>query len=222
MDDAFDRAVIAGAFRAIAQAGWQQLSLVDVARAEGLPIDRVRARFPGRWAVLARFGLLADQAALGAGEPQPSVRDRLFDMIMRRIDVLQAHRAGVLALLRALPADPATAMFLACCTDRSMAWLLDAAGDGAQDGSPGARQLRRKGLGAVWLWTVRAWQQDETADLATTMSALDSALTRAEQAAAWMGGRRSARTEPPASTAAEDLPPVAATAPMEPPASPPV
>ena len=74
---------------------------------------------------------------------------------MRRIDALQAHRAGVLALLRRLPADPPTALLLALATRRSMRWMLEAAGVPTR----GVRgELRVKGLVAVWLWTVRAWR----------------------------------------------------------------
>ena len=116
------------------------------------------------------------------------MRDRLFDLLMRRIDALQAHRAGVLALLRALPADPPTALLLALATRRSMRWMLEAAGIPTR-GIHG--ELRVKGLVAVWLWTVRAWRADDNEDLAATMAALDAALRRAEQAA---GMARLART----------------------------
>ena len=74
---------------------------------------------------------------------------------MRRIDALQVHRAGVLALLRALPADPPTALLLALATRRSMRWMLEAAGIPTR-GIHG--ELRVKGLVAVWLWTIRAWR----------------------------------------------------------------
>src|ERR1019366_3553154 len=110
----------------------------------------------------------------------------LFDLIMRRIDVLQAHRPGVLALLRALPCEPPTAALLACAPRRSMRWLAQAAGV-ELSGLRGALTLR--GLDAVWLWTLRAWQRDESDDLSATMAALDSALNRAEQAMRWLRGR---------------------------------
>ncbi len=232
----FDRALVASAFALAGEQGWARLSVAEAARRAGLPLDRARARFPGRLAVLARFGRMADQAALAevstaaatAATPAPGVqapgvqapetaplgtppvgmpgaeaagtgmsgsgsagrdepvRDQLFSLLMRRIDVLAAHRAGVLALLRAAPADPPLALWLGCATWRSMRWMLEAAGVGTR----GLRgELRVKGLVAVWLWTVRAWQADESADLAHTMAALDSALGRAERMAGWLGGR---------------------------------
>ena len=186
MDDTeFDRALISAAFDRAATAGWLGLSLPEAARAAGLDLARARARIPHRCALLRRFGTLADQAAL-AGIGDGPVRDQLFDIVMRRIDVLQAHRGGVIALLRALPFDPAAALVLASGSLTSMSRLLHGAGV-ATGGIKGA--LRRKAMLAVWLWTVRAWQGDTSEDLAATMAALDQALTRAEQAEATFATR---------------------------------
>jgi hypothetical protein len=197
MDDAeFDRALIAGAFQLAAEKGWRALNVAAAARAASLPLDRARDRFPGRAAVLLRFGRQADQSALAEAAADGPVRDRLFDLLMRRIDALQAHRAGVLALLRSLPAEPPTALLLAVATRRSMRWMLDAAGISTA-GVNG--ELRVRGMLAVWLWTVRAWRADETEDLTHTMAALDAALGRAERAAGWLGWRRREASPPPPS-----------------------
>jgi hypothetical protein len=61
-----------------------------------------------------------------------------------------------------------------------MRWMLDAAeieGDGCR------RRALALGMVGVWLSTVRAWAEDESEDLGTTMAALDRALDRAEQVA---------------------------------------
>ncbi|MBV9735493.1 MAG: TetR family transcriptional regulator [Acidisphaera sp.] len=214
-DAEFDRALVASAFAVIAERGYARLSVGAAARLGGLPLDRARARFPCRVAVLLRFGRIADQAALaGDAGAEGSVRDRLFEAVMRRIDVLQAHRAGVLALLRGLPFEPVTALLLAAATLRSMAWLLDGAGVPAS-GPLGA--LRAKALLAVWLWTVRAWQRDGSADLSATMAALDGSLARAEQAAAWLPDRTT--RESPEAPPDEVVPP--APPPPDPPEAPP-
>ena len=196
-DDAFDRALIAAGFAQAAELGWRRVTIPGAARAAGLPLARARARFPGRATLLLRFGRIADQTALAELTSDGPVRDRLFDLIMRRIDVLQAHRAGVLALLRALPCEPPTAVLLTCATRRSLRWLGQAAGVELR-GLLG--ELKLRGLVAVWLWTMRAWQRDETADLSATMAALDQGLNRAEQAARWVQGRSTSETqsEPPA------------------------
>ncbi len=192
-DEAFDRALIAAAFAQAAESGWRHVTLAGAARAAGLPLARARERFPGRAALLLRFGRIADQAALAEVSGEGSVRDRLFDLLMRRIDVLQAHRAGVLALLHALPYEPPTAMLLACATRRSLRWLAPAAGV-VLVGLRG--ELKLRGLLAVWVWTLRAWERDESADLSATMAALDTALGRAEQAVDWLRGRPASAPSP--------------------------
>jgi ubiquinone biosynthesis protein COQ9 len=201
-DSDFDKALITAAFDLAAERGWQRVTVPAAALRAGLPLDEARGAFPGRGAVLMRFGRLADMAALAeaaallSSDPSESAtRDLLFGMIMRRIDVLQAHRAGVIALFRYLPTDPGTALLLASATRRSMAWLLEGAGI-SSSGLLGA--LRTKGLMAVWLWTVRAWQRDESADLSATMAALDEALRRAERAESMLPcGRRGSSTAGP-------------------------
>jgi len=181
----FDSALIASFFRIVADEGWARASVAGAAQAAALPLAEARARFPGRPSVLVRFGRQADQAALADIPADGSVRDKLFDMLMRRFDALQAHRPGIAALLRALPSDPKTALLLACITHRSMRWMLQAAGVS----TAGLRgELRVRGLMAVWVWTLRAWERDESADLSGTMAALDAALRRAERLAGWLNG----------------------------------
>jgi hypothetical protein len=179
---AFDEALITAAFRLAATEGWRNLRIAAAARAAGLPLDRARLRFPTRGVLLIRFGRMADAAALAEAAEEGTVRDRLFGMLMRRLDAFQANREGVLALLESLPCRPRTALFLAVLTKASMSWILGAAGIGTS-GLGGT--LRVKGLTAVWVWTLRAWQRDQTEDLAPTMAALDTALGRAERAAGW-------------------------------------
>ncbi|MEJ0045048.1 MAG: TetR family transcriptional regulator [Rhodospirillales bacterium] len=195
MDDAeFDRALIAAAFALAGREGWGEVSVAAAARDAGLALERARARFSGRDAILLRFGRHADEMAVAGALTEGSPRDRLFDVLMRRIDALQAHRAGVVALLRALPGNPPLALLLAVATQRSMAWMLEACGLSA-GGLRGL--LRSKGLTAVWLYVVRAWEGDESTDLSPTMAALDRALARAERVGAWLEGAGEASAPKP-------------------------
>jgi hypothetical protein len=206
MDKAdFDAALVASAFSLAAERGWSGVSVAQAARDADLPLDRARRRFPARCVVLLRFGALADEAALALATNEGSPRDRLFDILMRRIDFLQRHRAGVLALLRHLPADPPLALALAAANLCSMGWMLEGAGISAR-GPHG--KLRAKGLLAVWLWTLRAWRRDDSEDLSATMAALDQALLRADQAEEWLGGRRGGGTPatPPAESPFDEPP----------------
>lgn len=187
-DIEFDSTLIAAAFAQAGLRGWHSLSLADAARDAGLPLARVRARFPGRGALLLRFGVLADQAALGDSGSEIEPRERLFDMVMRRFDALQQHRDGILALLHALPTDPGHSLLLYGATLRSMKWMLDGAGI-PSTGLAGT--LRVHGLLAIWLRALRAWEQDTSADLSGTMAAVDRGLAQAVRAEGWLPGARS-------------------------------
>ncbi len=200
MDDAeFDRALVTAAFTLAADRGWPEVSVVEAARAADLPLDRVRARFVGRDGILGRFGRIADMAALAPAASEGTPRDRLFDLVMRRVDVLQAHRGGVLALRTYLPTRPALAAMLYAATLASMAWLLGAAGISTRGWRGG---LRVHGLAAIWLATLRAWERDESEDLSATMAALDRGLDRAVRAEGWIG----AQPAEPIAAAAEPTP----------------
>ena len=193
MDDTdFDTALIASALTLAGTDGWRSVSVAAAARAADLPLSRARVRFPGKAGILLGFGRMADELTLEDATDEGPVRDRLFDLLMRRFDALQAQRAGVLAVMRALPFDPCTAVLLACATRRSMRWMLEAAG-GSSTGLTG--ELRVKGLVAVWLWAMRAWERDESEDLTGTMAALDTALSRAEQTAGWLTGRPAVKVD---------------------------
>lgn len=229
-DEAFDRALIAAALSLAAERGWRRVTPAEAARRADLPLARTRMRFPGRPAILLRLGRLADQAALADPPREGTVRDRLFYLLMQRIDVFQAHREGVLAVLRGLPSEPATTLVLGLATRRSMRWMLGAAGVAAY----GLRgELRVKGLVAIWLWAIRAWQGDETPDMSHTMAAVDAALRRVERLAGWLGGGRGQPStappddeipagEPPSPESPPPPGPRAAPVPPELPTSPPM
>jgi ubiquinone biosynthesis protein COQ9 len=184
----FDHALIAAAFQLAADNGWARVTIADAAQSAGLSLADARVRFPGKHALLRRFGQLLDQAALSSTPNEGPVRDRLFDLLMSRFDAMKPHREGVRALLRHLLCDPVTTLELSCATARSMRWMLNAAGQPTH-GLRGA--LRVKGMVAVWTWTLRTFERDESDDLSATMATLDTALGRAHAMAGWISGNRS-------------------------------
>ena len=191
-DDTFDQALISAAFRVAATRGWAGMTIVEAARDAGLPLDEVRARFSGKRALLIRFGVLLDRAALLAATQNGPVREQLFDLLMSRFDTMKPHREGIRALLRHLPADPGLALILLCETRRAMRWMLEAAGQPVN----GVRGLLRiKGLTAVWTWTMRAFERDTSDDLSATMASLDQALGRAHDIALFLSGSSPAPDE---------------------------
>lgn len=182
MSETQDEALITALWRVIAAHGWPGLTMGRLAAEAGLPLATLRDRFPSRLDALVLHGRLIDRAVLDGTIPGQggAARDRLFDVLMRRLDAMQPHRAGLLRFLADMRRDPGLAMLLGPHLALSMRWMLDAAeigGRGAQ------RRALALGLAGVWLAAVRAWAEDESEDLGHTMAALDRALDRAEQIA---------------------------------------
>jgi hypothetical protein len=180
-DKEFDSSLVAAAFALGAKAGWGKVSPAAAARHAGLDLAQARSRFTCTASILKKFGQMADEAALTGALTEGTVRDRLFDILLRRFDFLQMHRAGVLALMKFLPACPPLALCLAELNVVSMGWLLEGAGV-ASTGLRGA--LAKRGLLVVWAYSINAWARDEAEDLTATMAAVDKALARADWFAA--------------------------------------
>ena len=183
-EDASARAV-AAALDLIAERGWRSLTLDAVAERAGLDLGAVRTLFPQRGALLEAFFREVDrhvaaEGSYSADDPNPA-RDRLFDVLMRRFDALQPHRAAIGALVRDLPFDPPAAAASGRRICRALKGTLETAGLSPQ-GPLGC--LRLQGLGAIYLYALRVWLTDETSDLSPTMAALDKGLRAAESAMA--------------------------------------
>ncbi len=181
-DDDPDSRLVAGFWQALAAQGWHGLTMARVAAAAGLPVAELRRRAPCRLALLRLHADVTDRAVLAGtiADQGGAARDRIFDAMMRRVDAIQPHRAGILRLMEDLRRDPLLAALLLAGLPRAMAWMLEAA-EVDTAGLPGL--ARTQGLAAIWLATLRAWAQDGTVDLGPTMAALDRALDRAEQVA---------------------------------------
>jgi len=181
-----DQRLVAGFWQSVASRGWDGTTMLAVAAASGVPMATLRRRCPDRARMLCLHNAVIDAAVLAGTVPgQAGIdRDRVFDVLMRRIDALQPHRPGILRFTRDLPANPALGLLALAGLPRSMRWMLEA----AELATGGPRDLLlAPALGAVWLATARAWTRDDSVDLGATMAALDRALDRAEQVGRSLG-----------------------------------
>ena len=190
--------IVAAAMAAAAETGWSAMTLADVAARAEVDLAVVSRHFGSKPAILDGLSRMTDAAMLAGGPTDPAdpPRDRLFDAIMRRFDVLTAHRAGVLAVMKALGRDPVLAASRLPGLARSMRWTLELA-DLPPQGPLG--EIRIRGLGLLYLVVLRDWLGDDSPDLARTMAALDKRLNQAEQIAGMLergGGKKPAEAEP--------------------------
>jgi len=166
------------------RSGWRSASLGAIAGEAGMPLHEVYAEFRSRSAILAGLIARTDQQVLagtGAPDAEETPRDRLFEVLMRRFDALRPHRAALKAIARDLLTDPPLALCAAPALLRSMTWTLEAAG---LSGAGMRGRFHARALAALYLCVSRVFFEDDTADLAKTMAALDRRLSQAEP---WLG-----------------------------------
>lgn len=153
----------------------------DVARDAGISLAELRRRFDSRLDIVAAFVRRIDAEVLEgidpalAGEP---ARDRLFDVLMRRLDRLAPYKDAVRMVRR----DPAAVLALVPVVASSMGFMLAAAS------IPTASlrgHLRAHALALAWGRILDVWFCDTDPGLSRTMVAVDKALSRGERAEAF-------------------------------------
>lgn len=170
-----------------ARMGWDMVTLADIADKAHCSLAELAECFDDKADIFAAFERSVDKKVLESfaevdlSSPE---RDRLFDIMMERFDILSGHRAALLSVLQSCLRDPKQAVIGLPHLGRSMAWMLEAAGIDSS-GLKGA--IKIAGLAAVYVYALRAWSKDDSADLSKTMAALDRGLNRLDQAANTFG-----------------------------------
>jgi AcrR family transcriptional regulator len=174
------RRIVNAALSLAAQQGWRDTSLADIAEEAGISLAELHGHFSSKSAIVRAYQRSIDDAVLAKEDPEraeQSPRDRLFDVVMSRFDVLQTNKEAVRAILRDSVCDPVSALYAGPSVVGSMGWMLEAAGI-PRTGCLG--RLKSKGLAVLYLIVLRVWLDDDSEDLARTMSALDKQLRRAD------------------------------------------
>jgi AcrR family transcriptional regulator len=173
--------IIAALLTLLADEPFESIGLADVAGQAGVSLAQLRDEFPSTLAILAAHMKATDRAVLAADysdmadEPE---RERLFDVLMRRLEILAPHRDAVRSLIRSARRDPPLALALNRLAVRSQQWMLTAAGIGAS-GPRG--MVRAQGMAMLFASVLRAWVNDDDPGQARTMAALDRALGRGQR-----------------------------------------
>ncbi len=175
------KAALDAALTLAALQGWRHTTLRDIADTANLPLSELYQHYPSKGAILAAIMGRTDQtllraADLGEGE---LVRDRLFDVIMRRFDAMAGQRDAIRAIVKDVGRDPlAIACQLGQPFRRSMVWMLEAA---ALDSAGWRGAVRVRGLGLLYISVLRVWLDDDSEDLSRTMAALVKRLKRIDR-----------------------------------------
>jgi AcrR family transcriptional regulator len=172
-----NREKIVGAFLSLlTEKTFDRISLNAVADKAVVSLADMRKEFGSTFDILATFVRDTDSkvlAGVDAEDPQATARDRLFDVLMRRFEILLPHREAVRTLARSAERNPRFAIALNKLAVRSHQWMLSAAGI---DSSGLLGGVRAQAVAFLFARVMRTWLNDDDAGLARTMAELDRDL----------------------------------------------
>jgi AcrR family transcriptional regulator len=168
----------------LADHAFDEIGLAEVAGRAGLKLSQLRAEFGSTLAIVGAHIKDIDRAVLAGGDAGMSeepARERLFDVLMRRLEALAPYKDATRSLLRSARRSPGLALALNGMAVHSQQWMLEAAGIGAS-GPKGA--LRAQGAALMFARVLPVWFDDDEPGLDRTMAALGRGLASAER---WAG-----------------------------------
>jgi AcrR family transcriptional regulator len=180
-------AIIDALLELAGERSWEDITITDVAARANVSLSAFRDLFPSKGAVLSAFLRKIDKIVLDGttGDlADEAAKERLFDVLMRRLDALAPYKLGLEGIAEWLRRDPIAATAVNGLELNSMRFMLEAAGI-ESEGPVGA--LKLQGLVLAWARVLRTWFTDDDPGFAPTMAELDRELTN--------GGKFVARAE---------------------------
>jgi len=176
--------IIAAFMALLAEKQIERIDLAEIAKRAEVSLADLRGEFSSAIAILAAHMKDVDRAVLRGGDgdmAQEPPRERLFDVLMRRLEAHAPHREAVRSLTRSAAFNPGLALALNSLAVQSQQWMLAAA---AIPASGPKGMVQAQGLALLYASVLRTWLNDTDPGLARTMAALDSALARGQR---WSG-----------------------------------
>lgn len=172
--------IVEALMKLAARRAFEDIAIGDIAHEAGVSLADFRDHFPSKGAVLAAFSRKIDRQVLeefsGEYAAEPA-RDRLYEVLLRRLEALAPYRTALEGVARWVTTDPFAAAALNQQVVNSMRFMLEAA-DIDSEGALGA--LKLQGLAIAWWRVLGVWFEDRDVDLCRTKAALDHELSRSE------------------------------------------
>jgi AcrR family transcriptional regulator len=168
----------------VAERSIEEVGFADIAGRAGVSLADLRQEFGGKLAIVAAYVKDIDRRVLAGGDAdlaEEPPRERLFDVLMRRLEALAPHRAAIKSLMRSARRHPSLALALNSLAVRSQQWMLTAANI---DAAGPRGWLRAQGVAFLYARVLRTFVEDDDPGLARTMAALDRTLGRGQR---WSG-----------------------------------
>jgi AcrR family transcriptional regulator len=180
--DAPPREKIIHAFMALlAERRIEEIGYTDITTRAGVSLAELRSEFGSKLAILAAHFKEIDRQVLTGGDAdmaEEPARERLFDVLMRRLEAMAPYREAIRSLIRSARRSPPLAFALNSLAVRSQQWML-AAADISTSGPRG--MIQAQGLAMMFARVLGTFVRDEDEGLARTMASLDRELGRGQR-----------------------------------------
>jgi AcrR family transcriptional regulator len=164
-----------------AEQPWNDIEIGDIAQEANVTLAEFRDAFPSKGAVLAGLARRIDKAVLeGTSDDlaEEPARERLFDVLMRRLDAMAPYKRALRRIAFALRSDPFSMLALNGVGLNSMRFML-AAANISTEGPLGG--LKIQGTVIAFANTLETWFTDDDPAQARTMARLDREIRRGER-----------------------------------------
>ena len=163
------------------EVGWANVTLQKIGMETDLPEQEVKAIFSSERKILEAFRTRTDLQIVDRKTPnwsQGAPKDRLFEVLMERIDIIQPWKTGLASVASYGIKQPIQGLPLFIGLNKSMVTMLDYAQIRT---GPAGVPWQAHGLTAIYLLVLRRWFSDDSDDLGPTMAELNEKLIEADR-----------------------------------------
>lgn len=166
----------------VGERGWSATSLSLLAAETNTSLATLRSLFNDKISLLEAYAAHIDVTVLkkSGANHEEAVRERLFDLLIERLEIASPHKSAMTEIRKAAFSDPLLSYRLNKSGVRSLEWILRASGlqdDGA------LLTVRAQALLLLLRPVLETWLKDDDPGMARTMARLDKELRRAESLA---------------------------------------
>lgn len=168
--------------RQVLDKGWAHVNCAEIATASDIEVKLAFVEFRNRYAYVTELVRRIDAQMLANSDMtmgEEPARERLFDVLMTRFDAMQEYKPLIVALNRAAKKDPLLSLHLLALSRLTTDWIMDIVRI-SPSGFMGI--ARSKGALAAYGRAFMVWLEDDSEDMAKTMSCLDKTLRKGERA----------------------------------------
>ena len=179
--------IIEAALRLASATQWDEISLEKIAIEADVSENVIQSLFPSKLSILIAYSQQIDKEALARSTSisiDEPIKDRLFEAMMIRLDIMLIHKEAVRNIIRStVPRNTMAVAAGVCSLRHSMRQILESCGD-----TPGGLRGNAKiqVLMLIYLNVLRVWLNDDSADTGKTMAILDKSLSHADSLIKWL------------------------------------